>query len=186
MIDINDGLVAELKLFIKENYKLVSLGGLFPGGKGKRQGPGEMARGIRPKNFGEASDLMSVFVREKRDYEDFAHALDKLRTEKKISPTELYNAAWIDKRLYSKIMTTANYRPAKNTAISFGLALGLKDDEFDEFLKNAGFALSKSSMFDLVIRFCVSKEFFDLHDVNAFLLLMDQKMLVREPVDSGE
>jgi len=183
MIEINDGLVAELKLFIKENYKLISLGKLFSGGKGKQFDPGEIARGMRPKNFGDASDLLSAFVKERRDYEDFAHVLDKLRTEKGLSAADLYKAAWIDKRVYSKIMTTSNYRPAKSTAIAFGLALNLKGDEFDEFLKTAGFSLSESSIFDLTIRFCVSKEYFDLHDVNAFLLTMDQKLLVREQVD---
>jgi hypothetical protein len=47
-------------------------------------------------------------------------------------------------------------------------------------LGNAGFALSDSSVFDLVIRFCVEHEIFDLHDVNALLLQADQKVLSRE------
>jgi hypothetical protein len=123
---------------------------------------------------------MSGFIKEKRDYESFAFSLEKHREGKGMSPADLYKAAWIDKRLYSKIMTTASYRPAKNTAIAFALALKLKLSEFADFLKNAGFALSDSSIFDLVIRYCVEREIFDLHDVNALLLQADQKTLVKE------
>ena len=100
--------------------------------------------------------------------------------EKGLSSTELYKTAWVDKRVYSKIMTTDNYRPAKNTAIAFGLALRLETEAFDDFLRKAGFALSDSSIFDLVIRFCIEREIFDLHDVNALLLQADQKTLVKE------
>jgi len=177
--DLN--LAAELKLYIKERYKLVSFANLFPGKKkAERQGLSQKAESIRGQDFAKVSDLMSGFIREKRDYTSFALSLDKLRKEKGLSPAELYKAAWIDKRLYSKIMVTANYRPAKNTAISFGLALKLKPDEFASFIQNAGFALSDSSIFDLVIRFCVEREIFDLHDVNALLLQEDQKTLAKE------
>ena len=62
----------------------------------------------------------------------------------------------------------------------FGIALKLKPVEFNDFLQNAGFALSDSSIFDLVIRFCVEREIFSLHDVNALLLQADQKTLAKE------
>jgi hypothetical protein len=178
---ITENLIADLKRYIKEHYKLVSFTGIFPG-KRRKQEPdsGGIAKGILGKDFGEVSDLMSGFVRKNRRYETFAFALDKLRKEKGLSAADLYKGAWIDKRLYSKIMTTEKYKPAKNTAIAFGLALRLAADEFDAFLGNAGFALSDSSVFDLVIRFCVEHEIFDLHDVNALLLQADQKALSRE------
>jgi hypothetical protein len=181
MIKITDELVTELKLFIKEHYKLVSFPHLFPrkGKAGKCDMPNAYAR-AKPESFSKVSDLMSGFIKEKRDYESFAFSVDKLRKEKGLSPVELYKAAWIDKRLYSKLMATANYRPSKNTAISFGLALKLNADEFTDFLRNAGFALSDSSIFDLVIRFCLEREIYDLHDVNALLLQADQKTLAKE------
>ena len=174
---ITDDLIAELKLFIKGRYKLVSFDGLFPG-KGNRQDLS--GKGIQTKAFNEVSDIMSGFIKEKRSYESFAIVLDKLREKKGMSPAELYKAAWVDKRLYSKITSTPKYRPSKNTAIAFGLALRLDANEFEDFLRNAGFALSDSSVFDLVIRFCVEREIFDLHDVNALLLQADQKSLVKE------
>jgi hypothetical protein len=180
MIKITDELIAELKLFIKEHYKLVSFDSLFPGKKSKLS---QKAKGIRGKSFGEVTDEMTSFIKEKRDYESFAFVLEKLREEKGLSTTELYRAAWVDKRLYSKIATTPNYRPSKNTAITFGLALRLKSKKFEDYLRSAGFALSDNSIFDLVIRFCVEREIYDLHDVNALLLQADQKSLMKEVVD---
>jgi hypothetical protein len=181
--------VADLKLYIKEHYKLVSFSGLLPivgrilpppRMKPGRRGFSPRAESIRGKSFGEVTDLMSGYIKENRDYVDFPLSLDKLREEKGLSPAELYKAAWVDKRLFSKIMTTANYRPSKCTAIAFGFALRLNPDEFVSFIRNAGFALSDSSIFDLVIRFCVEREIYDLHDVNALLLQEDQKTLAKE------
>jgi hypothetical protein len=178
---ITEKLTAELKGYIKEHYRLVSFTGVFPGRRRKKEPDiGGTAKGIRGKGFGEVSDLMTGYVRKNRRYETFAFELDKLRKEKGLSSAELYKRAWIDKRLYSKIMTMGKYKPAKNTAIAFGLALRLAIDEFAGFLGSAGFALSDSSVFDLVIRFCVEHEIFDLHDVNALLLQADQKVLSRE------
>jgi hypothetical protein len=106
--------------------------------------------------------------------------LNNLRIARGLSPADLYKAAWIDKRHYSKIIATRGYKPTKNTAIAFALALKLNSEECADFLRNAGFALSDSSIFDLAIRFCVEHEIYDLHDVNALLLQHDQKMLCRE------
>jgi len=181
MITDNADLLSELKLYIKENYKLVSFPKLFPGSKKAKQiGLRKLAQGVRPDTFSDVTDLMSGYIKEKHDYESFAYSLEELRKEKGMTAAQLYKAAWIDKRLYSKILSTSKYKPAKNTAISFGLALKLKPDEFDSFLQNAGFALSYSSIFDLVIRFCVERGIYDLHDVNALLLQQDQKTLVKE------
>ena len=180
MITDSLNLISELKQYIKENYKLISFPNLFPGrkkAKGRRLE--DLAQGAH-LNFKDVSDLASSFIKEKHDFTDFAHSLDEIREEKGLSPAQLYKAAWIDKRLYSKIMATSNYKPAKNTAISFGLALKLKPDEFASFLQNAGYALSYSSIFDLVVRFCVEREIYDLHDVNALLLQADQKSLAKE------
>ena len=178
VMDLN--LIAELKLYIKEHHKPVSFPNPFSGKErtGQRRLE-DFAQGAK-LNFREVSGLASSFVKEKHDYADFAHSLDEIREKKGMSPAELYKAAWIDKRLYSKIMATSNYQPAKNTAISFGLALRLKPDEFASFLQKAGYALSYSSIFDLVVRFCVEREIYDLHEVNTLLLQADQKTLAKE------
>jgi hypothetical protein len=174
---IHDALVAELRAYIKRQYRLVSVPSIFEG-KAKPSLSG-MDRGIRPKAFGEATDLLASFVKQNQ-HEPFAFALEKLREEKELKPVELYKRAWIDKRLYSKILTTGNYKPKKETAIAFGFALRLSIMEFNGLLKTAGYALSDSSISDLVVHFCIEHELWDIADVNALLFQAGQKVLCQE------
>lgn len=172
---VSETLITELRDYIKKRYRLVSIPPIF-GGTAKLPGA---ERGIRPNAFGEATELLASFVKQNR-HEPFAFALEKLREEKGLKPAELYKRAWIDKRLYSKILTSGNYKPKKETAIAFALALRLPVTEFNNFLKTAGFALSDSSISDLVVRFCIEHELWDIADVNALLFESGQKVLCRE------
>jgi hypothetical protein len=97
-----------------------------------------------------------------------------------MTPSALYKGAWLDKKLYSKIMGERNYHPSKNTALAFGFSLGLEREPMDRLLKSAGYQFSNSSIFDLVIMFCLENRLYNLHDVNALLLSVDQKVLCRE------
>ncbi|MFP3043290.1 helix-turn-helix transcriptional regulator [Treponema primitia] len=174
---VHETLIAELREYIKKRYRLVSIPSIFKG-TDKSLPPGT-ERGIRPNAFGEATELLASFVKQNQ-HEPFAFTLESLREEKGLKPAELYKRAWIDKRLYSKILTTGNYKPKKETAIAFGLALHLPITEFNGFLKTAGFTLSDSSISDLVIRFCIEHELWDIADVNALLFESGQKVLCRE------
>jgi ABC-type uncharacterized transport system fused permease/ATPase subunit len=169
---IDDSLVQNLKAYIREKYEL--LGGILPG-KGS-------VKPFRPpvSRFGNVADDLSRFIRKERNTETFSAMLERLRLERKLSPAQLYNGAWIDKKLYSKIMGERNYHPSKNTVIAFGFSLKLNHDDMKELLRVAGFSLSASSIFDLVIMFCLENELYNLHDVNALLLSADQKVLCRE------
>jgi hypothetical protein len=172
----------ELRDFLKREYKPHSSPfDLFT--KKSQPAPPQTTRGISPRNAEDISGLLSVFVKENRKLESFGFALERLREEKGLNPPELYHRAQIDKRLYSKILGSSNqkpHKPKKETAIAFGLALGLSNDEFAAFLQTAGFALSDSSIFDLVIRFCLEHKIYDLYEVNTLLLEADQKALSKD------
>jgi hypothetical protein len=159
---INPAAVEELREYIKKRYRLVSI-------------PPD----INPPAFEETAERLAVFV-EKNQHESFAGTLEKLREENGLKPAELYKRAWIDKRVYSKIQAVGNYKPKKETAIAFGLALRLTVTAFNDFLKTAGYTLSDSSMADLVIRFCVEHELWDIADVNALLFESGQKVVCPE------
>jgi hypothetical protein len=135
-------------------------------------------KGTQPNELEETTELLASFVKQNR-HESFAYALEKQREEKQLKPAELYKRAWIDKRLYSKILATGNYKPKKETAIAFGLALHLSITEFNDFLKTAGYILSDSSVSDLVVRFCVEHELWNIADVNALLFQTGGKVLCR-------
>jgi hypothetical protein len=185
---ITNQLIDELKRYVKEHYKLISLTELFPfPAQSKKLDLSEIGSGVMPgSNFGEVADKLSLIVKEKRQYATFAHVLEKLREEKGMSEPELYKAAWVDRRLYSKIRNAEKpYKPTKDTTLQFAFALKLDESAFTDFLKNAGFAMSESSVRDLVFRFCVERRIFDLHDVNAFLLEEKQNVLCKEPREDG-
>jgi hypothetical protein len=82
---------------------------------------------------------------------------------------DIYKKAGVDRKLFSKIRSSANYRPSKNTIISLALALELNQKETDKLLGSAGYSLSDSDMSDLVIQFCLEKKIYDLLQVNEAL-----------------
>ncbi|GHV79490.1 hypothetical protein AGMMS49944_12810 [Spirochaetia bacterium] len=169
----------ELQEYLKREYKpLPSVFDLL--GKTSKPSLSDVAGHIGPQDFDQTTSLMTAFLKENRSWESFGFALERLREERGLKPAELYHRAQIDKRLYSKILGSSNYRPKKETASAFGLALNLSPDEFNEFLKTAGYALSDSSIADLVIRFCMERKIYDVTDVNALLLEAGQKTLSKE------
>jgi len=97
---------------------------------------------------------------------------------KGVSDPEIYQRAGIDRRLFSKIRSNPEYHPSKNTVVAFALALELDKNNADDLLMAAGYSLSDSNTFDLVIRFCLEKKIYDIHNVNRALSYFDLKPLI--------
>jgi hypothetical protein len=92
--------------------------------------------------------------------------------------SDIYKKAGIDRKHFSKIRTNPTYRPRKNTVIALALALELDLENTDELLGVAGYSLSDSETYDLVIRFCLEKEIYDLYSVNQALDYFSLKPLI--------
>ncbi|GHU15835.1 hypothetical protein FACS1894163_03980 [Spirochaetia bacterium] len=120
---------------------------------------------------------ISSYIESQKNRETFSVMLNRLREERGLEPPELYKAADIDRKLYSRIMGERDYKPSKTTVISFSLALKLSDSEMDALLESAGYALSRSVIFDLVISFCVENMIYSIPDVNALLLARNEPLL---------
>lgn len=86
-----------------------------------------------------------------------------------LKDSEIYGKVDIDRRLFSKIRCNKNYIPGKNTVIKLGLALKLKQSEFNELLNSAGYSLRMNVDFDLIIAYCLEKEIYDLYIINDYL-----------------
>ncbi|MGE5473948.1 MAG: hypothetical protein ACM3UU_06975 [Ignavibacteriales bacterium] len=89
--------------------------------------------------------------------------------EKSAKDSDIYNKAGIDRRHFSKIRSNPKYKVGKNTAVALALALELDKKGTDKLLKSAGYSLSDSDTFDLVILFCLDKGVYDINDVNQAL-----------------
>ncbi|WP_064093457.1 hypothetical protein [Rossellomorea aquimaris] len=114
------------------------------------------------------SSELEEFINSRRQL-TFSEILLKMIDEKGHSDTDIYKKARIDRRHFSKIRSNANYQIGKQKAIALALALELSKKEADYLLGSAGFSLSDSETFDLVIQFCIEKNIYDLDDVNQAL-----------------
>ncbi|MDR0909056.1 MAG: helix-turn-helix transcriptional regulator [Spirochaetaceae bacterium] len=130
-------------------------------------------------SYGFVRDVSTIdeYLAANHSEETFSVMLNEYRKKQKISPQELYTRACIDRRLYSKIISKADYRPSKNTVIAFGLALHLGLSDMQNLLAKAGFALSNSSVFDLVILFCLENQIYKIDEVNELLYGQGQGLI---------
>ena len=97
----------------------------------------------------------------------FSEMLLDFMNKKGFESKDVYVAANLDRRLFSKIITDTYYSPSKETAIYLCLALHLNIDEAEEFLATAGYALSRSKISDIVIEFFIRTQNYSIEDLDS-------------------
>ena len=101
--------------------------------------------------------------------DSFHTRLFRLIDERGMSHVQVYKAANLDKRLFSKILSNPKYKPKKETALALAIALRLNIDETADLLSRAGFALSPSNMTDVIVRYYIESGNYDMYKINCEL-----------------
>ena len=113
----------------------------------------------------------------KNKEESFSTVLLEWIDRKGAKPADIYRRANIDRKHFSKIKGNPDYMPSKQTAVSFAIALELSITDTQMLLRSAGYVLSMSSRFDIIVEYFIEHEIYDIYTINDALFHYNQPLL---------
>ncbi len=122
------------------------------------------------------SGLKSVLEKTKSE-ETFSDMLIRLQREQNLKAPELYHAAGIDYKHYSKIISDRSYKTSKATVFAFAIALHLDLKTTEDLLRKAGHAINPSDMFDMTIKYFIQTRCYDRTKIDMLMETFELPLL---------
>ena len=110
----------------------------------------------------------------------FSETLLRLIDESGKKDSEIYGKANLSRQHFSKIRSHRDYRPTKPTALALAIALELDLEQTRDLIGRAGYALTGSSKFDVIVMYFIENRHYDMGDINDALYAFDQSLLGAE------
>lgn len=106
----------------------------------------------------------------RRHEETFSEMLLRLVDEKGFAKDSIvYKRANLERSVFSKLRSNKHYAPSKSTALALCIALELNMDQANDLLARAGFALSPSSLSDVIVSYFIENQQYDIFEINSAL-----------------
>ncbi len=171
-VRLSGKLFADIESYIDENYVNKSM-------ENEYQTAEKYGHSVKPLDYdavmnGRFNTSMIEAAISKGE-ETFRQKLFSLIDEREYTDIYIYKKANIDRKLFHKIKSNDKYQPSKSTVLAFALALELDLKNTEELLKTAGYALSTSSQYDLIIRFFIERRIYDIYKINSVLFDYGEK-----------
>ena len=173
----DEGLIDKIDLYIEKNFSDTS------------ELEAAAKRGVKfsysVSSLGEPAESAKTFEVIVRKLKDkiglagnfFSDYLFKLIKQKNLSEVDVYKAAHLDRRVFSKIRNERNYMPAKKTVLAIAFAMKLDFKETNTLLARAGYFLSSGRKEDVIAAYFIENKIYDLFLINEVLDYYDCPLL---------